>query len=251
MIIEETKKYFFNAEQASYFENLDGFVFSSLAREREKRQSDFFTNTSYRYGLIQVDEKKLPIHCQVSLVHEALAILECNPEHPELVKALRAYLKLNPKKIKNPIDSELFQDIGRVLGATLSFFVALYTAILAIIALTASLAMPIAPIIGIFVSFILVIGIVHLGLKLGEFIGTKLAQLINRNRIQPNLEDKLKQVIFENVQTISISKQKIEETNQPSLSNDSSISSLYFFPQTKFLGRREEIEKIPTYRNSL
>ena len=128
MIIEETKKYLFNAEQAPYLENTHGFVFSFLTKKQEKHlQSDFFKNTPYAYGIcIQVDGKKLAPHCQVSLIHEALTHLEQNPEQPKLVEALHAYLKLNPKKIKKLIDAHFFQEVGQNIGGVIGGIGSIY-----------------------------------------------------------------------------------------------------------------------------
>ncbi len=109
------------------------------------------------------------------------------------------------------------------------------------------------PVILTIVLSLIVLYVVIIGLTcaIGGFLGNQVGKYLNQNCVEPNFEKKLEQLIYENTASVSIPKQPIEETDKPQLSNESSISSLYFFPQTKFLGRREDIEKIPTYRNSL
>ena len=98
---------------------------------------------------------------------------------------------------------------------------------------------------------VLSVVVISLTCAIGSFLGNQIGKYLNQSRTQPNFEKKLEQLIYENTASVSIPKQSIEEIDKPIWSNESSISSLYFFPQANFLRRREDIEKIPTYRNSL
>ncbi len=179
-----------------------------------------------------------------------MSSLENNPKQFELVETLCAYLKINPKKVKKPIDSNFFQEIGQKIGGVIGGIGSIYvfTILFSLVPIGMTL-----PVILTIVLSLIVFSVVIIGLTcgIGGFLGNHVAKYLNQNHVEPNFEKKLEQLIHENTASVSIPKQPIEETDKPQLSNESSISSLYFFPQTKFLGRREDIEKIPTCRNSL
>lgn len=221
---EKNKKYFFNAIQAPYLGDMTGLVFLKLTEEEKKRlKSDVFTKTPYRYGVcIQVDQEKLGPFCQPSLIHKALSSLENNPGHYALAKALRNYLKLDPEKMKEPVEAHFLKKMGQIIGGIIGVISSL--SVLAILATLVPLGMAF-PILSISISSLAVLCVVitFLTTLIGGFLGSQIAKHINQNRIQLNLEEKLEQLMAKSDQIDSISK-KTEPREEAS-----SIASLNFF----------------------